>query len=71
MPWPLLNMLPHQPRNSCSIKFPPIEGSSLEPLSFSGVAIGSLWSFSSSHYWFDFAPTVAGVMPYGQIIKAE
>jgi CHASE2 domain-containing sensor protein len=36
-----------------------------------GVAIASLWSFSSSHYWFDFVPTIAGVMIYGQIIKAE
>ena len=36
-----------------------------------GVAIASLWSFSSSHYWFDFVPTVGGVMLYGQIIKAE
>jgi CHASE2 domain-containing sensor protein len=36
-----------------------------------GVAIASLWSFSSSHYWFDFVPTVAGVMLYGRIIKAE
>jgi len=36
-----------------------------------GVAIASLWSFSSSHYWFDFVPTFGGVMLYGQIIKAE
>jgi CHASE2 domain-containing sensor protein len=36
-----------------------------------GVAIASLWSFSSSHYWFDFVPTIAGVMLYGQIIEAE
>ncbi len=36
-----------------------------------GVAIASLWSFSSSHYWFDFVPTIAGVMIYGQIMKAE
>ena len=36
-----------------------------------GVAIASLWSFSSSHYWFDFVPTIGGVMLYGQIIKAE
>lgn len=36
-----------------------------------GVAIASLWSFSSSHYWFDFVPTVFGVMLYGQISKAE
>jgi len=36
-----------------------------------GVAIASLWSFSSSHYWFDFVPTIFGVMLYGQISKAE
>ena len=36
-----------------------------------GVAIASLWSFSSSHYWFDFVPTIGGVMLYGQIIQAE
>jgi CHASE2 domain-containing sensor protein len=36
-----------------------------------GVAIASLWSFSSSHYWFDFVPTIGGVMLYGQIINAE
>ena len=36
-----------------------------------GVAIASLWCFSSSHYWFDFVPTIAGVMLYGRIIKAE
>ena len=36
-----------------------------------GVAIASLWSFSSSHYWFDFVPTMGGVMLYGQIMKAE
>jgi CHASE2 domain-containing sensor protein len=36
-----------------------------------GVAIASLLSFSSSYYWFDFVPTVAGVMFYGRIIKAE
>ena len=35
------------------------------------VAIASLWSFSSSHYWFDFVPTIAGVMIYGRIRKAE
>ncbi|MCJ7784869.1 MAG: CHASE2 domain-containing protein [Desulfobacterales bacterium] len=35
-----------------------------------GVAIASLWSFSSSHYWFDFVPTIGGVMLYGQIIEA-
>jgi len=35
------------------------------------VVIASLWSFSSSHYWFDFFPTIAGVMLYGRIIKAE
>lgn len=36
-----------------------------------GVAIASLWSFSSSHYWFDFVPTIFGVMLYGQISRAE
>jgi CHASE2 domain-containing sensor protein len=36
-----------------------------------GVAVASLWSFSSSHYWFDFVPTIGGVMLYGQIIEAE
>ena len=36
-----------------------------------GVAIASLLSFSSSYYWFDFVPTIAGIMLYGQIIKAE
>ena len=36
-----------------------------------GVAIASLVSFSSSHYWFDFVPTIGGVMVYGQIMKAE
>jgi CHASE2 domain-containing sensor protein len=36
-----------------------------------GVAIASLWSFSSSHYWFDFVPTIAGVILYGRIRKAE
>jgi len=36
-----------------------------------GVAIASLWSFSSSHYWFDFVPTIAGVMLYGRVIKVE
>jgi CHASE2 domain-containing sensor protein len=36
-----------------------------------GVAIASIFSFSSSHYWFDFVPTIAGVMLYGRIIKAE
>ena len=35
-----------------------------------GVAIASLWSFSSSHYWFDFVPTIGGVMLYGQIMGA-
>jgi CHASE2 domain-containing sensor protein len=35
------------------------------------VAIASLLSFSSSHYWFDFVPTIGGVMLYGQIIEAE
>jgi CHASE2 domain-containing sensor protein len=35
------------------------------------VVMASLWSFSSSHYWFDFFPTIAGVMLYGRIIKAE
>jgi len=35
------------------------------------VVIASLWSFSSSHYWFDFFPTIAGVMIYGRIIKTE
>jgi len=35
-----------------------------------GVAIASLWSFSSSHYWFDFVPTIGGVMLYGQIMEA-
>jgi CHASE2 domain-containing sensor protein len=35
------------------------------------VVIASLWSFSSSHYWFDFFPTIAGVMLYGRIKKAE
>ncbi len=34
---------------------------------FPVVVIASLWSFSSSHYWFDFIPTIAGVMIYGQI----
>jgi len=34
------------------------------------VAMASLWSFSSSHYWFDFVPTIGGVMLYGQIIEA-
>jgi CHASE2 domain-containing sensor protein len=34
---------------------------------FPGVAIASLWSFSSSHYWFDFVPTIAGVMLYGRV----
>jgi CHASE2 domain-containing sensor protein len=36
-----------------------------------GVAVASILSFSSSHYWFDFVPTIAGVMLYGRIIKAE
>ena len=36
-----------------------------------GVAVASLWSFSSSHYWFDFVPTIAGVMLYGRIRKTE
>ena len=36
-----------------------------------GVAVASILSFSSSHYWFDFVPTIAGVMVYGRIIKAE
>jgi len=36
-----------------------------------GVVIASLWSFSSSHYWFDFVPAVAGVMLYGRIRKVE
>jgi CHASE2 domain-containing sensor protein len=35
------------------------------------VVIASLWSFSSSHYWFDFFPTIGGVMIYGRIIKTE
>jgi CHASE2 domain-containing sensor protein len=36
-----------------------------------GVAAASLLSFSSSHYWFDFVPTIAGVMIYGWVIKTE
>lgn len=36
-----------------------------------GVVIASLWSFSSSHYWFDFVPAIAGVMLYGRIRKVE
>jgi CHASE2 domain-containing sensor protein len=36
-----------------------------------GVALASILSFSSSHYWFDFVPTIAGVMVYGRITKAE
>lgn len=36
-----------------------------------GVAVASILSFSSSHYWFDFVPTIAGVMFYGRIRKAE
>jgi CHASE2 domain-containing sensor protein len=36
-----------------------------------GVAVASILSFSSSYYWFDFVPTIAGVMLYGRIIKAE
>ncbi len=35
------------------------------------VAVASLLSFSSSHYWFDFVPTIAGVMIYGWVLKAE
>jgi CHASE2 domain-containing sensor protein len=36
-----------------------------------GVAVASILSFSSSHYWFDFVPTIGGVMLYGRIIKGE
>ena len=36
-----------------------------------GVAVASILSFSSSHYWFDFVPTMGGVMLYGRIIKGE
>jgi CHASE2 domain-containing sensor protein len=35
------------------------------------VVIASLWSFSASYYWFDFIPTIAGVMLYGWVIKTE
>ena len=33
--------------------------------------MASFLSFSSSHYWFDFVPTIAGVIIYGRIRKAE
>jgi CHASE2 domain-containing sensor protein len=36
-----------------------------------GVAVASILSFSPSHYWFDFVPTIGGVMLYGRIIKGE
>jgi CHASE2 domain-containing sensor protein len=36
-----------------------------------GIVVASFLSFSSSHYWFDFVPTIAGVIIYGRIRKAE
>ena len=35
------------------------------------VVTASLWSFSVSYYWFDFIPTIAGVMLHGLVSKIE
>ncbi len=35
------------------------------------VATASILSFSSSYYWFDFVPTIAGVMIHGWVSKVE
>jgi CHASE2 domain-containing sensor protein len=35
------------------------------------IGLASYWAFSSMHFWFDFLPTIAGVMLHGWIKKTE
>jgi CHASE2 domain-containing sensor protein len=35
------------------------------------IGLSSYWAFSSMHFWFDFLPTIAGVMLHGWIKKTE
>jgi CHASE2 domain-containing sensor protein len=38
---------------------------------FPALYLSSYWAFSSIHYWFNFWPTIAGVMLHGQIKRTE
>ncbi len=35
------------------------------------VTVASIWAFAATYYWFDFIPTIAGVLLHGWISKVE